>query len=352
MADHTRGIFNIPHHLRPIHYYIVSLTLLLIIGNAQLSAQSLSAAADLNKEDDKPSLMDTDGDIINAHGAGVLFHNGIYYLFGEIKKGNTWLVPDQVWECYRVPAGGISCYSSKDLKTWTNEGLALATYPNSPVRELDTGRVLERPKVIYNSKTKKFVMWLHTDDKWYGDSKCGLAVSDSPTGPYRFVGSVKPNGQMARDMTLFKDDDGRAYLIYASEKNATMHVCLLSDDYLTPTAQFKRILINDNREAPAMFKSNGKYFLITSACTGWSPNAARYAVGSHPLGPWLQYGNPCKGPGARTTFQAQSTFVLPLDNKKNEFLFMADRWDKLDLESSTYLWIPFKMTKEQFFIRR
>jgi len=48
---------------------------------------------------------------INAHGAGVLFHNGVYYLYGEIKKGKTWLVPGQTWEDYRVPAGGVSCYS-------------------------------------------------------------------------------------------------------------------------------------------------------------------------------------------------------------------------------------------------
>jgi beta-xylosidase len=157
---------------------------------------------------------------------------------------------------------------------------------------------------------------------------------------------------MARDMTLFKDDDGKAYLIYASEKNATMHVCQLSDDYLTPTANYKRIFINDTREAPAMFKSNGTYFMITSGCTGWSPNAAKYAVARHPLGPWKQYGNPCKGRGAEETFQAQVTFVLPLNNPKNEFLFMADRWNKLDLERSTYLWIPFKVYKVQFTVKR
>jgi beta-xylosidase len=190
-------------------------------------------------------------------------------------------------------------------------------------------------------------MWMHTDDKWYNDSKCGLAVSDNPAGPYTFIGSVSPNGQMARDMTLFQDDDGKAYLIYASENNATMHVCQLSDDYLAPTTNYKRIFINESREAPAMFKSDGKYFLITSGCTGWSPNAARYAVGRHPLGPWKQYGNPCKGPGAEETFQAQSTFVLPLKSRKNEFIFMADRWNKLDLESSTYLWVPFKIHKRK-----
>ena len=65
--------------------------------------------------------LDTDGHFINAHGAGVMYHNGTYYLFGEIKKGKTWLVPNQTWEDYRVPAGGVSCYSSTDLKHWKYE---------------------------------------------------------------------------------------------------------------------------------------------------------------------------------------------------------------------------------------
>jgi len=241
---------------RIISYYIFAWAFILMIGRFELTAQTVKTTAVVNNGVNTIPFRDIDGNTINAHGAGVLFHKGFYYLFGEIKKGNTWLVPDQDWECYRVPAGGISCYSSKDLKTWKNEGIALATYPNSPIKELDTGRVLERPKVIYNSKTKKFVMWMHTDDKQYSDSKCGLAVSDSPAGPYEFVCSVKPNGHMSRDMTVFKDDDGMAYLIYASEKNLTMHVCQLSDDYLEPTTNYKRVLINDNREAPAMFKSN------------------------------------------------------------------------------------------------
>ena len=36
---------------------------------------------------------DTKGNTINAHGGGLLLHNGTYYWFGEIKKGKNWLVP-------------------------------------------------------------------------------------------------------------------------------------------------------------------------------------------------------------------------------------------------------------------
>src|SRR5436190_432077 len=255
---------------------------------------------------------DTNGNFINAHGAGVLYDNGTYYMFGEIKKGKTWLVPGQNWECYRVPAGGISCYSSKNLTTWKYEGVAMTPIIGDSLNDIDTGKVIERPKVIYNKKTKKFVMWMHIDKKDYSFAHAGVAVSDNPIGPYKYLGSIQPNGQMSRDMTLFKDDDNKAYLIYSSESNNTMHVCLLSDDYLSPTKNWSRILVDRNREAPALFKNKDKYYLVTSACTGWSPNAATYAVASNPLGPWKEYGNPCMGEEAETTFRSQSTFVLPI----------------------------------------
>src|ERR1700751_4346538 len=126
----------------------------------------------------KGGLNDINGRFVNAHGAGILFYNGIYYLFGEIKKGKTWLVPGQQWEDYRVPAGGVSCYSSKDSEHWKYEGIALAPVKGDTTNDLDTGRVIERPKVVYNAKTKKYVMWMHVDRKDYSYSQAGVAVSD------------------------------------------------------------------------------------------------------------------------------------------------------------------------------
>ncbi|MDB5134983.1 MAG: family 43 glycosylhydrolase [Mucilaginibacter sp.] len=291
-------------------------------------------------------LTDNAGTLVNAHGAGIMYHDGVYYLFGEIKKGTTWLVANQSWEDYRVPAGGISCYSSRDLKNWKYEGVALAPVKGDPTSDIDTGKVIERPKVIYNSTTRQFVMWMHIDARDYSYSQSGVAISRTPAGPYHYINSVKPNGQMSRDMTLFKDDDGKAYLVYSSEQNNTMQVCLLSDDYLSPTKTYSRILIDRRREAPALFKNNGKYYLITSDCSGWSPNAATYAVADKILGPYIEHGNPCTGTNSNTTFESQSTYVLPL-KEKNTYLFMADRWNKTDLEKSDYLWLPLKVDNDK-----
>lgn len=49
--------------------------------------------------------------------------------------------------------------------------------------EIEKGCIMERPKVIYNKRTKKFVMWFHLElkGKGYEAARAGVAVSDSPT---------------------------------------------------------------------------------------------------------------------------------------------------------------------------
>ncbi|TFH23584.1 MAG: glycosyl hydrolase family 43 [Bacteroidia bacterium] len=294
---------------------------------------------------------DTQGNPINAHGGGILLHEGIYYWFGEIKKDSTWRVPYiTTWECYRTNAGGVSCYSSKNLTDWEYEGVALVPERSNPASDIHFSKVIERPKVIYNQETGKFVMWMHIDSEDYSYARAGVAVSDSPAGPYTYLHSIRPNNQMSRDMTLFKDDDGNAYHIYSSENNATLYISLLSDDFLSPSGTFIRTLENQSREAPAIFKQRGKYYLITSGCTGWAPNPASYAVADSVLGHWEVKGNPCVGKNAETTFDSQSTFVLQAGGSDNAFIFMADRWNKADLEDSRYVWLPINIENDELSI--
>lgn len=283
---------------------------------------------------------DTDGNPINAHGGGVLYYEGTYYWYGEKKTGPTTLYPDQGWECYRTEAGGVNCYSSKDLMNWTFEGTVLPSVPEDPNHDLHPSQVIERPKVIYNAKTGKFVMWMHVDSPDYAKASAGVAVSDLPTGPFTYLGCMRPNNAMSRDMTLFVDDDGRAYHFYSSEHNETMYISLLTDDYLKPSGTYTRNFIGQSREAPAVFKYNGKYYMLSSGCTAWDPNAAEIAVANFILGPWTTIGNPCIGPEADKTFYAQSTFVVPVQGKEGVFIAMFDRWKKLDLEQSRYVWLP------------
>jgi hypothetical protein len=294
--------------------------------------------------------LDTRGHALNAHGAGMMFYKGDYYLYGEIKNSPTWLVSGQSWDCYRVKAVGISCYSSADLVHWRYRGVALAAVEDSS-SDLDTGRVIERPKVIFNSRTRKFVMWMHVDDRTYHYARAGVAMSENPEGPFHYLGSFRPDGAECRDLTLFEDEDARAYLIFSSEHNTAMHVQPLTADYLRPAPGYHRILTGLKREAPAVFSFHHKYYMITSLCSGWDPNAAAWAMADSMMGDWKQQGNPCRGRDSEVTYSAQSAYVQPILGKPGTFLFAADRWNKTNLAVSRYLWLPLSITQGKPVIR-
>ena len=334
--------------------------------------------------------QDDQGAAINAHGGGILYYDQTYYWFGEHK------IEGAAGNKARV---GVHVYSSTNLYSWKDEGIALAVSQDSK-SEIAKGCVIERPKVIFNEKTKKFVMWFHLELKGQGyhAARSGVAIADKPTGPYQYLYSLRPNagvwpenvpeewrrplakeeaaslaqlklpggsvkgqafptnlifrrdfesGQMSRDMNLFVDDDQKAYQIYSSEENGTLQISELTDDYLKPAGRYIRILPGQFNEAPAMFKHAGKYFLITSGTSAWSPNAARLATADSIMGVWTHLSNPCRGTDAqmKRTFESQSTFVLPVMGKRDAFIFMADRWRPKDAIDGRYVWLPVQWDK-------
>lgn len=326
--------------------------------------------------------LDNRGIHINAHGGGVLHHNGKYYWYGEHKSSHT-----------SSALVGITCYSSADLINWTYEGVVLAASDDEN-SEIAKGCVMERPKVIYNEKTKKFVLWFHLElkGKGYAAARYATAISDTPTGSFKYLGSGRVNakiypenmpkkyqnktypesvmknwwtpqwkkaveegmlalkdfneGQMSRDMTLFVDNDGKGYHIYSSEENLTLHIAELTDDFLSHTGKYIRIFPGGHNEAPALFNKEGKYWMITSGCTGWDPNEARMFSAPSIWGPWKQHKNPCIGPKAELTFESQSTYILPIQGKKNAYVFMADRWKPKNQIDSRYIWLPIQFNKK------
>lgn len=329
--------------------------------------------------------LDQDGQFINAHGGGILHYNGKYYWYGEHR-------PERGFTTEK----GVSCYSSTDLIHWSNEGIVLPVSEDT-LSEIRRGCIMERPKVIYNEKTRKFVLWFHLElyGRGYAAARAGVALSDSPTGPFRYQGSFRlnagkypmdwdqarcdttrfsaqdqalewwtapwrkkieqgmlflrdlPGGQMSRDQTLFVDTDGKAYQITSSEENLTLLISELTDDYLRPSGRFIRVAPGGQNEAPTIFRHGDTYWMITSGCTGWAPNAARMFSAPSIWGPWIQHPNPCIGEGADKTFSGQSTYILPLPQYgKDAFLFMADQWRPKSLADSRHLWLPIRFHED------
>lgn len=333
---------------------------------------------------------DDQGNHINAHGGGILHHAGVYYWFGEHKEdGDTAEV-------------GVHVYSSTDLYNWTDRGIALAVV-ETPGHDIERGCIIERPKVIFNPPTGKFVMWFHLELKGHGRkaARSGVAVSDTPAGPFRYLHSLRPNpgvwplnvtpaqiaalpegqklvgtafwgsphpdrakmnflgrdfhsGQMAKDMTLFVDDDGAAYHVYSSEENSTLHLARLSADFTTHDGAWTRAFPYLWHEAPALFKHAGRYWMLSSHCTGWNPNTARLSVADSIWGPWRELGNPCTSPapagrlGPELTFGGQSTHVLPVHGKPGAFIAMFDTWRPEAHRTGGYLWLPLRFENDRF----
>jgi sucrose-6-phosphate hydrolase SacC (GH32 family) len=104
----------------------------------------------------------------------------------------------------------INCYSSSNLADWMFAGALLSKQGSG---DLGPGRVVERPKVLHNKRTGKYVLFMHIDSGDYKEAKVGVAVGDIVCGKYRYVGSWRPLGHESRDMGVFQEDDGTAYLL-------------------------------------------------------------------------------------------------------------------------------------------
>jgi hypothetical protein len=241
------------------------------------------------------------------------------------------------------------------------------------------------------------VMWFHHElkNQGYKAALTGVAVSDKVTGPFKYISSFRihpkvwaknftdaqknevvlsieqakqqrqkiidgvimvrdfETGQMSRDMTLFVDDDQQGYHITASEENQTLLISKMSDDYLSLTDEYVRVFPGETNEAPAIFKKDGKYYMFSSYTTGWKPNPGRLSVSDNMMSGWKALENPCRGTEEekKTTFRSQSTYVLPIEGKKDAFVYVGDRWNADNLGDSRYVFLPVEFENGIPFLR-
>ncbi len=268
--------------------------------------------------------LDNHGQRIQAHGGGMIQVGKTFYWFGEDRGKDN---PENL-RC-------ISCYSSKDLVHWQNSGQVLQlALP-----------VVERPKVFYNAKTKKFVMYVHIDgpvpgmEGDYHVARVGVAVSGSVTGHYQYLKSFRPLDHESRDIGQFIDDDGSAYLLSEDRPNG-FHIYKLSDDYLSIDKDV--CLIPEHLEGLALVHYDRLYYVVGSRLTGWNPNPNVYATAKSLAGPWSEFRN--LAPPETKTYGSQSTFLLKIKGTETtNVIFMADIWKPQTQWDSRYLWMPLEI---------
>ncbi|MCT9075448.1 RICIN domain-containing protein [Streptomyces fulvoviolaceus] len=303
--------------------YAVLLALCLALAGALVTAGPAQAATVTIANGTQ--FTDTSGNALHAHGGGVIKVGSYYYWFGEDRNSDN---------TFRY----VDAYRSTDLKNWEFRNHVLT---ESTASELATAYI-ERPKVIYNASTGKFVMWMHKENGTdYSEARAAVAVSDTVDGNYTYQGSFRPfDTYMSRDITTFVDTDGTGYMVSAANENYDLHIYKLTADYTAIDTLVANPWAGGHREAPALFKRNGVYFMLTSGATGWSANQQQYATATSLAGPWSAMTNV----GDSTAYNSQTAYVLPVQGTSGtSYLYMGDRWGNSfggTVNDSRYVWLP------------
>jgi hypothetical protein len=272
---------------------------------------------------------DTDGKIIDAHGAGLLSHAGKVFWYGTKRSGHPQTAPPGKYPKYSAycyppapdrPGGervgarlgdgfteGVNLYvSDGDLYNWQHAGLVFAANKTG-------AHCLERPKVIRCPGTGKFVLWAKgftpAESAFNGTKVAVIATADTPLGPFELVDPAEPfyapggaGGQMA-DATLHVDRNGEAAWLYwrgvSPSAGKGFFVGRLSSDCTRLEGQ-PRLLASIQHEAPAVFEApcagqgSSCVFIWTSSTTGFAANPAHLVSSAiwpahHPYGTAVMY---------------------------------------------------------------
>lgn len=300
--------------------------------------------------------VDNNGNRIQAHGGSIMQVDNRYYWYGENKELT---VPgSNIWQ------NGVNCYSSTDLINWRFENTIL--HPdNDSSQPLHPTRIMDRPHIIYNQKTEMFVMWMklvgtEAEPHNWNYQYMGIATAQHITDEFKLVNKIVPLGMSSGDFDLFVDDDDLGYLVFG-KVHTEIVVADLTPDYLDLTGTYTTHLHFIGppiaREAPALFKREGKYYLFTSGTTGYYPNATLLAISNEMHGPWYIAGDPAINDDQHNTFNAQISSVFQ-DKQSGQLIALGDRWVpdlnqphehsswNINTSLSEYVWFPITLDEK------
>jgi len=290
--------------------------------------------------------LDTNGNRIHAHGGSVMYIDGTYYWYGENKEKTDG--KNGIWHW------GVRCYASKDLYNWEDKGLIIPPEPENPDSSLHPSACMDRPHILYNEKTKKYVCWLKIMQR-DGSQTETVLTADNILGPYTKVREgLRPLGMSAGDFDLVKASDGKAY--YYFERVHSETICAdLTEDYTDVTGYYSTHFPHHEgppyvREATAHFLRKNKHYLVTSGTTGYLPNPSEIAIGDTWHGPYTVLGDPHPADESRTSYHSQISSVFKVPGKKDLYIAVADRWmpEQMHYEYEKYKRVYEKMFNPDF----
>jgi hypothetical protein len=234
------------------------------------------------------------------------------------------------------------CYSSKDLMHWTAKGSLYRS----------TGST-NRMDVVYNDSTKQYVMIMKLNDSSAAGAHLGIATSSTPDGKFELKVDEKVFGYKIGDMSVYQDDDGKAYLLYvwdsipgANSGGVSQHALgLMTPDYM---GMSKRLWLwnTSSREGPCLMKHNGLYYYVTSLTLWTQSTASQFYTAPSLAGPWTTRLTPVITPGSTVSWDTQSDFIYTFKGTAGSvYMYGGDRWEKPnELRQGDYAWLPITFT--------
>ncbi len=270
---------------------------------------------------------DTQGHLIEAHGGCIVKHGNEYYLFGEDHSRRN--QPDRRY---------IACYRSTDLIHW-HYCRAVVELKNPDPALFTQDWILERPKVLYNRFTHRYIMYAHIDGRGYSLARVAVFSSRTIAGHYRLLRSFRPLGHQSRDIGMYQARNGKAYLLF-EDRPSGFRIAELSQNYLSIKKNI--CLIHHHLEGLGLVHYHGLYYIIGSHLTGYAPNADVYATARSLQGPWSRFRN--IAPPQTKTYKSQSGFLLKIvGTRRTTVIYLGDRWMMHRLWNSRYIWMPLQI---------
>ncbi|RPE77807.1 MULTISPECIES: family 43 glycosylhydrolase [unclassified Frondihabitans] len=274
----------------------------------------------------RPGLvwLDTNGNRIQAHGGSVHYEDGVYYWYGENKEKT---VPGSgIWHW------GVRAYSSTDLYNWEDRGLIIPPVEDDPESPLHPTQGMDRPHIIFNELTQKYVCWIKVMGKDNQQTQAStILTADSFLGPYDIVRTgLLPLEMNAGDFDLTVDPETKKAYYYFEKVHTDLVCAELTDDYTDVNGKHSTHMHHPGppftREAPAYFSRDGVHYLVTSGTTGYFPNFSEFANAPDYHGPWTVLGDAHPTDPTRTSFRSQITSVFKHPDKSDLYIALADRW--------------------------
>ena len=277
---------------------------------------------------------------IHANSGDIIRSGDTWYWFGEDMTEYTWpsATPGSVQ--WYAEFKGVNCYKSKDLVHWTFSNVVLK---KQPAGKVGPNREVSRPHVVWNAKTKKWVMLYHAENLLYDENRVGIATCDTIDGDYTFIKTFRPGGERSLDLGVYQEGED-CYIVY-SWANSGQRIDKLTPDYMEVAANV--FSIKEQGEAPVIIKREGVYYWVNSELTGWDPNPNFYRTATSLAGPWSK--KQPLAPDSNNTYGSQVFEVIQADDfeingVRGGCIFVGDLFDLKHFANSKTLWLPVEFT--------